>query len=254
MNSFVSALSQTQTNFSSTTGDIGTAISNFFDSVNQLSTSPADLSLRQGVLTAAGNVATAFNVAANNLTAQRTSLDQSVVQIVGQVNQLTTQIAQLNVKISNVENTGENAGTFIDQRTQLVDQLSSLVDVSEIPSDNSLTLTTASGTALVDGQQIFQLSMHPDSSGVQQFFLKAATSRATHVSGQLGGVLEARDRTDPEHPGPAGHAGRGPSELSKQRADLRLRPEWNASSANNLFTPPSVSGVGRRCQSFRGNH
>src|SRR5208283_953798 len=52
-----SALQQTQTNFTASTGDIGTAISNFFDSINQLSTNPSDLSLRQGVLTAAGNVA-----------------------------------------------------------------------------------------------------------------------------------------------------------------------------------------------------
>src|SRR5579864_1951950 len=68
LSALVSALSQTQTSFTSSTADIGTAISNFFDSINQLSTSPADLSLRQNVLTTAGNVATAFNIAANNLT------------------------------------------------------------------------------------------------------------------------------------------------------------------------------------------
>ena len=88
-----SALQQTQVNFTSSTSDIGTAISNFFDSVNQLSTDPSDLSLRQGVLTAAGNLATSFNTTANNLTQQQTSLDLSVVQTVGQINQLTAQIA-----------------------------------------------------------------------------------------------------------------------------------------------------------------
>src|SRR5262249_24987093 len=74
LNALVSALSQTQTSFTTTTGDIGTAISNFFDSINQLSTSPTDLSLRQAVLTAARNVASAFNTAAINLTSQRTNL------------------------------------------------------------------------------------------------------------------------------------------------------------------------------------
>src|ERR1700756_3756958 len=104
LNALVSALSQTQVGFTSGTGDIGTAISKFFSSLNQLSTSPADLSLRQGVLTAAGNLALAFNVTANNLTAQRTNLDGSVEQAVGQINQLTQQIAQLNGQISNLEN------------------------------------------------------------------------------------------------------------------------------------------------------
>ncbi len=244
LNSLVSALSQTQTSFSSTSADIGTAISNFFDSVNQLSTSPADLSLRQGVLTAAGNVATAFNVAANNLTAQRTSLDQSVEQIVGQVNQLTTQIAQLNGQISNVENTGESAGTFIDQRTQLVDQLSSLVDVSEIPSNNTLTLTTASGTALVDGQQSFQLSVRPDSSGVQHVFSQGSDITATLVSGQLGGVLEARDQNIPNIQTQLDALASGLANAVNSVQTSGYDLNGTASSGNNLFNPPSVSGTG----------
>jgi flagellar hook-associated protein 1 len=84
LSALVSALTEAQTSFTSTTGDIGTAISKFFDSVNQLSTSPADLSLRQGVLTAAGNVASAFNVASSNLASQRINLDGSIKQTVSQ--------------------------------------------------------------------------------------------------------------------------------------------------------------------------
>ena len=197
LNALVSALQQTQVNFTSGSGDIGTAISNFFDSINQLSTNPADLSLRQGVVTAADNLATAFNVAANHLTAQRSSLDQSVVQTVGQINQLTQQIAQLNGQIANLQNVGENAGTFIDQRQQAIDQLSSLVDVSVIPSDNTLTLTTANGTALVAGQQSFQLQTQSTGTGVQDIFAQGTDITSTLVSGQLGGLLEARDQQIP---------------------------------------------------------
>ena len=197
LGALVSALSETQTSFTSTSGDIGTAISKFFNSINQLSASPADLSLRRNVLTAAGNVASAFNVASNNLTAQRTNLDASVQQAVGQINQLTKQIAQLNQQISNLENVGENPGTFIDQRTQLIDQLSSLIDVSVIPTDNTITLTTASGTALVAGPQSFQLSTQMDSSGGKHIFSQGADITSRIVSGQLGGLIEARDQQIP---------------------------------------------------------
>jgi|SRR5271165_6351781 len=193
----VSSLSEAQISFSGSAGDIGTAISNFFDSVNQMSTNPPDLSLRQSVLTAAGNLATAFNTAANNLTAQRTSLNTSLVQSVGQVNQITTHIAQLNGQIAGLENAGESAGTLVDQRTQLIDQLSSLVDVSVISSNNSLTLTTAAGTALVAGQQSFQLSTKLDASGTQHIFAQGSDITSTIVSGQLGGTLEARDQQLP---------------------------------------------------------
>ena len=180
--------------------------------------------MRQGVLTAAGNVASAFNVASKSLTSQRTSLDQSVVQTVGQINQLTGQIAQLNRQISYVENAGENAGTFIDQRTQLIDKLSSLVDVSVIPSENSLTLTTASGTALVAGQQSFQLSTQLVSSGVHDIFSQGTDVTSSISSGQLGGVLDARDRTDPDILGQSDTLAAGLANCSKQRSDHRFRP------------------------------
>jgi len=197
LGALVSALSETQTSFSTSAGDIGTAISNFFDSLNQLSTSPADLSLRQGVLTAAGNVASAFNVASSNLSSQRTNLDGSLQQTVSQINQLTSQIAQLNTQISRLENAGQGAGTFLDQRTQLIDQLSGLIDVSVIPADSSINLTTANGTALVAGQQSFALSTQLGASGVHHIFAQGSDITPTIVSGQLGGLLQARDQQIP---------------------------------------------------------
>lgn len=196
-NALVSALSQTQVNFSSSSGDIGSAISNFFNSINQLATSPADLSLRQGVLTAAGNLAAAFNTTSKNLSEQRSNLNSSVAETVDQINQLTSQIAQVNGQISRLENAGQSAGTFEDQRTQLIDQLSSLVDVSVVPSDNTITITTAAGAALVAGQQSFELSTSPDSSGMQQVFSENTNVTSTIAAGQLGGLLQMRDQQLP---------------------------------------------------------
>lgn len=244
LSTLASALSQTQTSFTSTTGDIGTAISNFFDSVNQLSTNPTDVSLRQGVLTAANNVATAFNVTANNLTSQRTSLDQSVTQTVGQINQLTSQIAQLNGQISDLESTGENAGTFLDQRGQLIDQLSALVDVSVIPTDQTLTLTTANGTALVAGSQSFQLSAQPDSSGMQQIFSQGSNITSNIVSGQLGGLLQARDQQIPAIQTQLDSLAAGLANAVNQVQTSGYDLNGNASTGNPMFNPPPASGSG----------
>jgi flagellar hook-associated protein 1 FlgK len=241
LGALVAALSETETNFTSTTGDIGTAISKFFDSVNQLSASPADLSLRQNVLTAAGNVATAFNVASNRLTSQRTSLDASAQQNVGQINQLTKQIAQLNQQISGLENVGENPGTFIDQRTQLIDQLSSLIDVSVIPTDNTITLTTSSGTALVAGQQSFQLSTQLDSSGVQRIISQGTDITSRVVSGQLGGLLETRDQQIPGIQGQLDILAAGLANAVNQVQAGGF--DLNGNPGTNLFNPPPASGA-----------
>lgn len=241
LGALVSALSETQTNFTSTSGDIGTAISKFFDSVNQLSTSPADLSLRQNLLTAAGNVATAFNVASNRLTSQRTSLDASAQQTVGQINQLTKQIAQLNQQISGLENVGESPGTFIDQRTQLIDQLSSLIDVSVIPTDNTITLTTSSGTALVAGQQSFQLSTQLDSSGVQHIFSQGTDIASRIVSGQLGGLLEVRDQQIPGIQSQLDTLAAGLANAVNQVQAGGF--DLNGNPGVTLFNPPPASGA-----------
>jgi flagellar hook-associated protein 1 len=242
LNALVSALQQTQVNFTGNSGDIGTAISNFFNSINQLSTSPADLSVRQGVLTAADNLATAFNVTANNLTAQRGSLDQSVTQTVGQVNQLSQQIAQLNTQIANLQNAGESAGTFLDQRTQLIDQLSGLVDVSVIPSDNTLTLTTANGSVLVAGQQSYQLQTQTDPSGVQHIYAQNVDITASITSGQLGGLLAARDQQVPALQNQLDTLAAGLANAVNGVQTTGFDLKGNAGT--NLFNPPPASGTG----------
>jgi flagellar hook-associated protein 1 len=242
LNSLVSALQQTQTNFSSTTGDIGSAISNFFDSFNQLATSPTDLSLRQAVLTAAGNLASAFNSTENNLSEQRTNLDDGVEQTVGQINQLTAQIAQLNGQVNQAENAGGTGGTLIDQRTELIDQLSSLVDVSVIPTGNTLTLTTAAGTALVAGQESFQLSTQTNASGVQDVYAGSTDITSTIVSGQLGGLLDARDQQIPslENQLDTLAAGLANAVNGVQTAGYDL----NGNPGTDLFNPPPAAGTG----------
>ncbi len=197
VNASVAALNQAQILFTAGANDIGAQISNLFSSIAQLSTDPSSISLRQGVLTAASNLTSAFNNTASNLSAQRSNLDLNVVQSVRQVNTLTQQIAGLNGQITTLQNLGRDAGTFIDQRDALINQLSGLIDVSEIKSDSGITLTTSNGTALVSGTQSFSLSTQPNVSGVQQIFSQGADITATLKSGAIGGLVEVRDQKIP---------------------------------------------------------
>jgi flagellar hook-associated protein 1 len=239
-----SALEQTQVNFPTQSGgaDIGTAITNFFNSINQLSTDPSDLSERQGVLTAADNLATSFNSTANNLSQQQQNLDLSVVQTVGQINQLSQQIAQLNAQVSNLQNVGENAGTFIDQRQQAIDQLASLVDISVVPADNTLTITTANGAPLVTGQQSFQLTTQTNSAGLHEIYSQGNDITSQITSGQLGGTLQARDQQIPAIQNQldtlAGDLATAVNGVQAQGFDL------NGNPGTNLFNPPPANNIG----------
>src|SRR5262249_6680906 len=148
-------------------GDIASQLSSLFSSIAQLSTNPASIPLRQGVLTAALNLASAFRNTANNLTVQRTNLDLSVTQAVREVNTLTQQIAGLNGQIAALENVGRDASAFVDRRDVLINQLSELIDVSRIRTESGITLTATNGTALVAGTQSFSVTTQLDVSGVQ---------------------------------------------------------------------------------------
>src|SRR5439155_12128520 len=172
-------------------------VSSLFASISQLSTDPSSLPLRQGVLTAAANLASAFRNTASNLEAQRSNLDLSVSQAVQQVNTLTQQIAGLNGQITSLENLHQDASAFIDQRDVLINRLSGLVDVSEIRSDSGITLTTSKGTALVASTHSLSLATQADVSGVQHIFAQGNDITSQLNSGQLGGLLEVRDQKIP---------------------------------------------------------
>ena len=67
LNAQLEQLQQIQTQFVSSSSGIGADISNFFSSLQKLSPDSTNLALRQGVLTAAGNLASDFNNASNSL-------------------------------------------------------------------------------------------------------------------------------------------------------------------------------------------
>lgn len=242
LDAFVTAMQQVEVNFQSSSGDLGSQLTQFFNSVNQLATDPVDLSLRQAVLTAAQNLATGFRNTSSNLIRQRSSLDLNVVQDVQQINTLTGQIAQLNGQITNLENLRQDASAFVDQRDVLIQQLSGLIDVASIKSSNGLTLTTSNGTALVAGEENFLLSTQTDAAGVQHIFSNQTDITAKLNSGALAGTIAVRDNRIPVLLSQLDSlaAGFATAVNSVHRAGFDL----NGNAGGDLFNPPPAGGQG----------
>jgi len=242
LDTLATGMSQVQTMFSGSSSDIGNQISAFFSSVNQLSTDPANMALRQGVLTAAGNMTASFRNTVAQLTAQQSNIDLNVSQSVEQVNVLTSQIAGLNGKITGMENLGQDASALVDQRDVLIGQLSGLVDVSSIRSDGGLTLTTKSGATLVAGDQAFALSTQTGSSGFQRIYSQGSDITDSITLGKLGGLLQVRDQ---QIPGVLSHldtlaAGLGTALNSANRSGFDL----SGNVGGDIFTAAPASGKG----------
>ncbi len=245
LNAFLGSAQQIQALFNETSGTgLQSSLTAFFSSVSQLSANPSDLNVRQGVLSAAQNLARTFNQSSANLVTLQRNVDLSVSQSVTQINTLVAQIAPVNAQVTAAQATGQNAGPFVDQRQQLINQLSSLVDVSAIDAGNgSLTLTTSSGAPLVVGGQSFQLTTQPDpANGLQHVFSQGVDITAKITAGQLAGQLQVRDQEIPSLQASLDTlaAGLATAVNTQHQAGFDL----NGAARGNFFAPPPVTGAG----------
>ena len=195
-NAQLASLQQIQPAFTTSTQDIGTQMSALFASISSLSTNPTGSSVRQGVLAAGHNLATAFDTTSHTLSSQQARLNTQVTQDVGQINQLTKQIAALNPKIAELKSSGQDGGTLQDQQNQMVMQLSSLTNIAVTQNSAGITLTTGNGTALVVGSQSFALQTDSGSNGMTQVLSQSGSNiTGSLTSGDLGGTVQMRDQT-----------------------------------------------------------
>ena len=242
LNAFVSQMQQAQVQFTTSSSDIGTEISNFFSSLSQLSTDPTSIPVRQGVLAAANNLATAFNTVATSLQQQQSNVNQNVVQDVQQVNTLTSQIAALNTQISEMQGVNEDASALVDQRDVLIGQLSNLIDVSQIQSDNGITLTTSNGTALVADGQSFALSTQTNADGQQDIYSQGNDITSQLTAGELAGLIQVRDQT---LPGLLSNLDTLASSLANALNTANQKGfDLYGNAGGDLFVAPSGSGQG----------
>ena len=245
LSSFLSSAQQIQALFNETTGSgLQTPLTAFFSSLSRLSANPSDLNVRQGVLTAAQNLASGFNQTSANLITLQRNADVSVSQSVAQINTLAAQIATVNAQVSAAVSSKQNPGPFVDQRQQLINQLSNLVDVSEIDAgQGSLTLTTNGGAALVVGGQSFQLTTQTDPTTSQQHvFSQGADITSKITGGQLAGQIQIRDHEIPtiQTSLDALAANLANAVNTQHQAGFDL----NGVAGGNLFVPPPAGGVG----------
>lgn len=245
LNAFLTSGQQIQGLFNETSGaGLQAPLTAFFSSLSQLSANPSDLNVRQGVISAAQNLASAFNQTSANLSSLQSSADRGVTQSVSQINTLTSQIAAVNSQVATATSSGQNPGPFVDQRQQLLNQLSNLVDISEINAGNgSLTITTSNGAPLVVGAQSFQLTTQTDATtGQQDVISQGSNITAKITSGQLAGQIQIRDQETPSIQTSLDTL--ASSLATSVNTQNQAGFDLNGAAGGNIFTPPPAGGVG----------
>jgi len=191
------SLQQAQTYFSSTGTDVASALSKFSSSLAELSGNSSNSAVQQGVLAAGQNLASAFNTTSSGLTSVQTAANQQIPDTVSQINSLSQQIAQLNGQLAQVP-AGENGGTVEDQLDQAVQQLAGLTNISVTQTNNGETITTGSGTPLVEGDQSYNLQTSTGTSGQLEVLDSNGNNITSSITGgSLGGALNIANQVIP---------------------------------------------------------
>jgi flagellar hook-associated protein 1 FlgK len=167
------------------------AFQQFTTAFSNLSVSPNDPTLGAAALTAAGNVASAFQTVATSLDSQRTQIDSGIQSTTSQINGLAAKIGQLNSQIAGGAH--NDPGVDANLRSDL-DQISSLVDVTVTKaSDGTVSVLAGGRLPLVIGNQTYSLSANPTAAPGSQITSSAGGTSPASFSGQLGALLQTRN-------------------------------------------------------------
>ncbi len=200
LSSYYSLSSQLDNALSDPELGISTALSRFYDSVQNVADDPASMSSRQLLLSEASALGDRFA----DMSSQMDSLDKEVnariTSVVSEINDYVGQIALSNKMI--VEARGKFSGEpndLLDQRDQSLLKLSELVGISTVAQDDgAVNVFVGNGQSLVLGSEPQQLTASPSQFDAQRVEIAVRGAVNVEISdvlsgGSLGGVLAFRD-------------------------------------------------------------
>lgn len=181
---------------------VAQALSDFFNSVEELNSNPNSIPTRQLFLSKCSVLQSRFNDLYDKGISENTNINAQIKYTIEQVNSLTKSIADFNGKILSFSNgTNKNIpNDLFDQRDSLITDLSSMVNVSvNLQDDGSLNVFIGNGQALVIGGLSSDLSTQNnvnDASKLDVVILSNGSLQdiTNNISGgKLGGTISSRD-------------------------------------------------------------
>ncbi|MGY3265465.1 flagellar hook-associated protein FlgK [Lysobacter sp. HA35] len=227
--------------FSNTSTGLAAPWSNFYGAVKGVVSEPGSSIARQSMLSAGDQLASRFRAMDSQLTSMGTEADTRLTAQVDVANQLANEIAKLNDQISS---SGSNASPdLIDQRDLRIDKLASLTGAQVVPQDDGSLNVFSGGQALVLGARAGKLTLAPDPYSADRKVLSLDTPGGAvklpsgSLSGEIGGLLEFRDRVlDPAR---ADLGRMATAFATTMNAQNRAGVDYNGDPGGDLFSIPA---------------
>ncbi len=179
---------------------ISTALADFYDSLNKLTTDPGSVEVRTNVQQNTIKLCETLNYYYSQLVAQQNSYNESILATVNQVNDLLSGIADYNRQVYAYELSGHSANELRDKRALLVDELSQLINIEYTENSNGELTITTQGQTLVNHNVATLLRAEPELTGVvsgeagyYEIYLGSETTPFLYSEGELKALKDLRD-------------------------------------------------------------
>ena len=174
---------------------LGAALDAFWDSWQLLSLNPESIAAREQVRQRGEILVERFKEADRRLSELAYQIDRTVEAKVAEVNQIASRVADLNRRITLLGGEGKSGTADLeDERDLLLDRLSRLTGARVYHSEEGLRVMVGDHY-LVAGERWFELEAEPDPDlGGSYRVVWAASGERARLEGELGSLLEVRDR------------------------------------------------------------
>jgi len=174
---------------------VRTLLDKFWESWQELSLYPAEMSHRKAVLERGNALMEGIHGRYNSLSEIREMAELEIQVTVERVNRLTSDIASLNEQIVKVKAMGDNPNDLLDRRDLLVKELSGLVNITVDTRDGDEYTIHTEGLHLVQGKVVTPLGLEIDinNDGFSKIIWQNRNEEADIKGGRLGALVQLRD-------------------------------------------------------------
>lgn len=176
-----------------------TALSDLWNSMQQLNNSPNDIVYRDQLVAMADTLIEKTIVIKKQLDAYQVSLNTEISNQVDRINEITAELKKLNRDIQKYEITGDTAKDFRDSRNLLLDELSKYIDYELIEEVDGTVSIYTEANYLLTSEQNYELAVAPisDTSNLvkvvwknteEDFFLNKDMTYSTESKTDVGSL------------------------------------------------------------------
>ena len=195
---YLSQASKLDSILSDSSTGVSTVLSNFFTSLQAVSTDGTSGAARTTFLKSAQSLSAQFNSISAQMQGQNSSVNSQLTSLSSQVNSLASSIASLNGQITTARGGGIEPNSMLDARNEAVRQLNDLVGAKVVETNGSYDVSIGSGQPLVVGNTANSISAGPSDTDPSVYALKINSGQGSSditsvvTGGTMGGLLRYR--------------------------------------------------------------